>query len=274
METSPRRAVHFWQFNGSKNHITVPNNIVDTLSVGTGTNLIKQRRWQPVLHGIDEPIQRSSAPDLHDHRLRQRCNVREQRRRQHDFLDESGIINATGGTLTFADIADNSTDVSTLTINARIIGAINFEACCNDGTLVLTNNANTYTGNTLINNGTKISVSNIGNTGSLTSNLGQGTQIIFNNDALNEFTYTGAGETTNRILIFSGNSATQTIRQSGTGAARVFGELDLRRRHEDGRVDRFDGRHRHDGRHRLQCLDRKTGTGTWILSGVNTFTGA
>ncbi|WP_425616402.1 beta strand repeat-containing protein [Anatilimnocola sp. NA78] len=195
-----------------------------------------------------------------------------------------GVINATGGTVTFfgsSNLADNASNTGTiLVINAKITGTNaaqhGFEGCCATGTVMLTNPGNDFPGTSvLINNGTSISVSNIGNQLSTTSNLGKGTTIAWNT-VNGSLIYTGTGETSNRILSFAG---TNTIANQGTGAL-VFSSP-LTASGTGAKTLILTGSTSGTGElqgvipnNTVATNVTKSGTGTWILSGANTYTGA
>lgn len=144
-----------------------------------------------------------------------------------------GTINATGGGKIVlgsgagGNFLDNGTaNGTTLTVNAEITGPFGFEiytAAGNTGFTALTAQ-NTFTGDVAINGG-NLSVSNIGNTGSTTSNLGQGAIISANGTGLvsgnsvstSILRYTGTGEVTNRVFNLSGGTGGGAIEQAGTG---------------------------------------------------------
>ena len=161
----------------------------------------------------------------------------------------------------------------TLTINAsiRCVGGLNFFG--SDGTLVL-NGLNVFASNIVFNCAGIISVTKIGNRGSTGNNLGQGNRVVFNTSG-GKLLYTGTGETTDRILeinsdaaldhsgagelIFSadlvvgGNVKTLTLQGSGTGIGEIAGAI---------------------GPGSAATSLAKNGSGTWSLSGANTYVGA
>jgi hypothetical protein len=78
-------------------------------------------------------------------------------------------------------------------------------------------NANTFTGNVAISQG-MLEVSDIGNQGSLTSNLGAGTTVTMGGGANPaNLNYAGAGETTNRNIVLQGGGQTH-LKSNGAGA--------------------------------------------------------
>jgi len=129
----------------------------------------------------------------------------------------------TGGSLTSgaADLIVNEFDASgTLTIASQVVNNSSIPLVIGvtesgPGTLVLSNNTNTYTGATFINNGI-ISVSKLSAGGSA-SGIGQSVNaandLQFNGGTLE---YTGAGDTTDRLFTLGPKGG--TINASGTGA--------------------------------------------------------
>jgi autotransporter-associated beta strand protein len=199
-----------------------------------------------------------------------------------------GTINATGGgkIILGSDLLDNGTaNGTTLTVNAGITGPFTFEIYAgggNTGVTVLTAQ-NTFTGNVQINGG-NLSVSNIGNTGSLTSNLGSGTSIQSGAAALvlgavttGKLIYTGAGETTNRVLTMTG--AGFAIEQAATSGNLLFtanvavpnaAAKTLFLLGSDAGTGELGGVIPNNT---AATSVTKLGTGAWTLSGANTYTG-
>jgi len=197
-----------------------------------------------------------------------------------------GIINGNGtGTITLTQ--NSATDGgnvgtaagTTLTINAQIIGTNAFELAGGSatGVVVLTND-NTYTGNTLINTGI-LSVAKVGSSGSTTSNLGTAGTIAITTDAI--LRYTGTGESSNRAITLSATTTGGILDMSGTGTLTFsanFGTPGA-----GARVLTLTGSTAgggvisgiiNQGSTTNTTGVTKTGTGTWSLSGANTYTGA
>jgi autotransporter-associated beta strand protein len=153
--------------------------------------------------------------------------------------------------------------------------------------------ANTYTGQTNINNGT-LSVAIIADSGS--SNLGVGTLIrIGNTSTTGILNYTGSGSTTSRTVQIGNNSATPatgdtggaTINNNGTGAlifaGASFNATGLTGSVATSRTLTLGGAN--TGANEIQGVIAnglsgtmvtnlaKSGNGTWLVSGANTFTG-
>jgi len=200
-----------------------------------------------------------------------------------------GAINATGGgkIILGSDLLDNGTANGTLlTVNAEITGPFTFEiyggSATNTGVTVLTAQ-NTYTGRTDINGG-NLSVSNIGNAGSTTSNLGSGSLIQSGAAVLagstvttGKLIYTGAGETTNRTL--SLNGAGFAIEQAATSGNLVF-SANVAVPSNTAKTLFLLGSTAGTGEISGVISNNtnatgvtKLGTGTWTLSGANTNTG-
>ena len=94
------------------------------------------------------------------------------------------------------------------------------------GGSVLLGNANTYTGGTTISQGT-LSVSSIGNQNASSSSLGGTYSTINIGGAANQgqITYTGVGESTDRIINLAGTTGGAQILANGTGALVFSGNL-------------------------------------------------
>ncbi len=201
-------------------------------------------------------------------------------------------INATGGGSIVLGQNSNTdgpdigaANGATLIINANLTGTSAFESWTgtNNGTgVTVLTGTNTYTNNTIINGGV-LQVSNIGNQGSTTSNLGSGGTITLgvNNSNVSTGTlrYAGTGETSNRIIDLLGTTVGGTIDQSGTGLLKFTSDLVIG--FNGAKTLTFQGSTTGTGDFAGKLLDSgsgataitKAGTGTWTLSGTNTYTG-
>ena len=129
---------------------------------------------------------------------------------------QNGVINGTGkirlSTNTGHNYADNYVAPGkTLVINPSIVGETGFEMWSGTGTFVF-NGINTFESNVIFGTSGTISVSKIGNKGSTTSNLGQGTMLRFTNGG--RLLYTGSGETSDRMIQMENS---MILDHSGTG---------------------------------------------------------
>ena len=194
-----------------------------------------------------------------------------------------GTINASGGgsLVLVQGSATNGPDVgtaagTTLTINARITGSNIFEVYQSSGGTVVLNGTNDYTGDTYINGGT-LQVSNIGNHGSTTSNLGQGSNILIGSGQ--SFKYTGQGETSDRVINLNATSGTVTVDQSGSGLLKFTSDVattgngarTLALTGSTSGTGEISGVIPNSASGAVSVT--KSGTGTWTLSGSNTYTG-
>lgn len=145
--------------------------------------------------------------------------------------------------------------------------------------------ANTYTGKTTISGGA-ISVSSINSVsgGAASSNLGAptsataGTIDFGNSTTTGALIYTGAGETTDRVVNLAGSSGGGVLDQSGGGMlkftsnlAAAAGSKALSLRGSTAGTGEFAGNIT-NGSGTVGVT--KSGSGTWTLSGDNSYTGA
>lgn len=156
-----------------------------------------------------------------------------------------------------------------------------------DATTTLTlSGANTFTGPASIAGG----IVNVGSLnsvigGSPSSNLGAPTTvatgtILMSNGSAGILRYTGPGETTDRVLNLAGTTFGATIDQSGSGSLKFtsaltatgVGSKTLTLSGSTAGTGELAGAIvDHDATHKTSLT--KDGTGTWTLSGANTFTG-
>jgi fibronectin-binding autotransporter adhesin len=207
----------------------------------------------------------------------------------------SGAINNNGsGTLTFTSTGT----VAGLTLGGTYTGGANaFNPRITSGgftksgagTWVLANNSNSYTGVTDIQNGT-LSIGSIANYGTNCA-IGQGTAgaaIRFSGTSTNAGTlvYTGGAQDTDRFIragVTSTNSTNgATILHNGTGALNFTGTIFNENFNSNGtnvRTITLGGTHGgaisgtiQNGSNAIALT--KIGSGTWTLSGANTYTAA
>ncbi|PYL27156.1 MAG: hypothetical protein DMF45_13005, partial [Verrucomicrobia bacterium] len=188
---------------------------------------------------------------------------------------------ATGGTGAF----QVDTAGTTLTLSGVIDGA---GALLKTGAGTLTlSGANTYTGKTSIQNGT-LSVSSLNKVtgGSASSSLGAPTTVANGTIDIGSTTnsgtllYTGSGETTDRVINLAGTTGGAVIQNDGTGAltfssnltATGAGSKTLTLQGSNTGSNTISGIIVDNSSSNTTALI-KAGTGTWVLSGANTYTG-
>ncbi len=194
------------------------------------------------------------------------------------YSAQGGAINGTGkirlSTSSNNNYADNYVAPGkTLVINPSIIGNAGFELWSGTGTFVF-NGINLFTENIVLGAAGTLSVTLLGNKRSTTSNLGQGTNITFGASGA-RLLYTGAGESSDRILNFKNNAV---VEHAGTGhlnfttnCTASSGSKTVTLNCSAAGTAEFSGTLRND----LGTLGViKAGAGTWIFSAANTYTGA
>ncbi|TAK91377.1 MAG: hypothetical protein EPO07_19825, partial [Verrucomicrobia bacterium] len=139
--------------------------------------------------------------------------------------------------------------------------------------------ANTYAGDTSIAQGS-LTITNIGNIG-VSGNMGQGTFINLGSTAGNgTLIYTGPGETTTKIPRLSSSSGTGTLDQSGTGLLKFTGYSasgggstthTLTLQGSTVGAGEMSGVISNGPAFTVNL--QKSGSGTWTLSGNNTYSG-
>ena len=158
---------------------------------------------------------------------------------------------------------------------------------CGAGTLKLSG-ANTYSGQTIVTGGT-LSVASLNSVvkGASSSSLGAPTtdadgEIMISGGST--LAYTGKGETTDRTLNLPGGGDTITLDQSGTGLLKLTSPLVMSGYAENKTIIlagssagtgelAFNIDNVYDRKGKAVTAITKTGTGTWTLSGTNTYTG-
>ena len=173
------------------------------------------------------------------------------------------------------DFTDNAAATGkTLTINAKLTGPAGFEYyhASYYGTMIL-NGPNDFAGNILFSAPGTLQCSAIGNRGE-SGNLGAGTNIVFNAVG-GRLLYTGAGETTDRILdirnggLFEHAGSGPMVFSSPT-VSTTSGNKTLVIRNNAAATGEFRGAVQ-NGSGTVSLS--KEGDGTWSLSASNTFSG-
>jgi autotransporter-associated beta strand protein len=144
--------------------------------------------------------------------------------------------------------------------------------------------ANDYKGRTSVNNGI-LSVSSINSVtgGTATSNLGapttveNGTINLGNTTSTGELLYTGTGETTDRVINLAGTTGGGIITNNGTGLLKFTSDLTATGLGNKTLTLQGSGNGEFAGAivssTGFNTGVAKSGTGTWTLSGANTYTG-
>jgi fibronectin-binding autotransporter adhesin len=181
-----------------------------------------------------------------------------------------------------ATLAFNRTNTITqgTDFNSVIGGAIGV-AQVGSGTLVL-NGVNTYTGKTIIQSGA-VSVATINNANA-NGNLGtNGTIDLGGSTTTGALVYTGVGETTDRVINLAGTTGGGTLDQSGSGLLRFTSALTTTG--SGAKTLTLQGSTAGAGEVSGVIVDytgaggplatglTKAGSGTWTLSGTNTYSG-
>lgn len=191
----------------------------------------------------------------------------------------SNSLNLGTGAVTLSANRAITVSANTLTVGGTISGSFNLSKT-GAGTLSLTG-SNTYTGTTTITLGT-LSVSSVANASSA-SGLGapsstSGTLLVINGGT---FKYTGAAGSTDRLFTVGLNGA--TVEASGTGALAFSNTNDLLFGSGTGaRSLILSGTNTDSNTLASRITDKsvteltsvsKAGTGKWVLSRANTYTG-
>lgn len=191
--------------------------------------------------------------------------------------ERDAVIDGTG---TFCITPNNSDNLGwwdvysddTVVVNPTLRCAGGFRLHDGNGTVVFKGN-NEIASNVVIGCAGTISVSKIGDRGSAGNNLGQGERVVFSGNG-GRLLYTGSGETSDRILEIDNNA---TLDHSGSGdlvfsANLVLGDASktLTLQGSSAGVGEIAGA---IGPGSAVTSLRKMGSGTWRLSGANTYAG-
>jgi fibronectin-binding autotransporter adhesin len=206
-----------------------------------------------------------------------------------DFFGLNDLSFGTGPVTLTGSAGNNRTittdwETTTLTLNGVMSDAGSNMGLTKDGAGILAlGGENTFTHFVRIQYGT-LSVSHIGNAG-LSSNLGTNGTINFGSTSTpggpGILRYTGTGETSDKVLNLSSNSGGAVIDQSGSGllkftsalTATGAGSKSLTLRGSTSGTGEIAGAIVNNSATNRTSLV-KDGTGTWTLSGANSYTGA
>ena len=208
-------------------------------------------------------------------------------------LSANTTFQSDAGLLTFSGNITNASGTRNLTVTGTGDTAISGVLGTGAGTLTKTgagtltlSGANTYTGLTAIQGGT-VSINTIGNVSGGASALGAPTTAANGTIAIGSTTtgatlqYTGSGSTTNRVVNLAGTTGGATLDSSGTGAlnftsaftATGAGSKTLTLTGSNANANTISGAIVNNSAVNTTSL-LKDGSGTWVLSGANTFTGS
>ena len=193
------------------------------------------------------------------------------------------IINNAGGSLSFQGQSGSSGNI---TVSGIISGSGSLSTSGLAINLLTLSNNNTYTGLSTINAGV-VSINSIKDVGAGASSLGApittANGIIAMGTTITGATlrYTGADTSSNRTINLAGTTGGATIDQSGTGTltftsnftATGAGSKTLTLQGSTAGIGEIAGAVVNNNSTNTTSLT-KNGTGTWILSGANTYTGA
>ena len=196
---------------------------------------------------------------------------------------KEGSVTLTGGTLVLESTSTINVLAAQATIASTITGGGFGVTKVGTGTLNVSG-TNTYSGTTSIQAGT-LSVNMLANTG-LNSALGAPTTLATGTIAIGATTtgatlaYTGTGNNTNRVIDLAGTTGGATLDSSGTGAivftsnftATGAGSKTLTLTGSSSAANTISGAIVNNSGANTTSLV-KSGAGTWVLSGANTFTG-
>jgi autotransporter-associated beta strand protein len=148
--------------------------------------------------------------------------------------------------------------------------------------------SNTFTGRTILDGGllSVASLNSVGKGRAAHSSLGvpgdvEAGEILLGNGGL---IYTGAGETSDRVINLAGGESTVTFEQAGTGLFKLTSTFVISGYGASKNIvlggntagtgelagNLFDP---HDRNRKAKTSLTKTGTGIWVLSGTNSYTG-
>ncbi len=198
-------------------------------------------------------------------------------------------LNNVGINTTVFNIADSASVATEMSISLKITGGdTNALQKTGAGVLVLSG-PNTYTGKTSISNGI-LSVASLNKVsgGATSSNLGapttvaNGTIDFGSTTTTGQLTYTGTGETTDRVINLAGTTGGRIIDQSGTGllkftsdfTATGVGSKTLTLQGSTAGTGEISGKIVDNLTGTNNTSVTKGGTSTWTLSGNNTYSGA
>jgi len=198
----------------------------------------------------------------------------------------TGSLSTSSAIVNNSTLGFNRTNTTTQGVDfASVVSGTGGVTQSGSGTTVL-NGANTFTGATVISAGT-LSVASLNSVvgGTASSNLGApvtvsaGTIGMGATTVTGGLTYTGSGETTDRVVNLAGTTGGASITHSGTGllkftssfTATGAGLKTLTLQGSTAGIGEIGGAIVNST---SATSVTKAGTGTWVLSGANTYTGA
>lgn len=194
-------------------------------------------------------------------------------------IDTGSVIS--GNIALTADASIGNSGASASTISGTISGTgFGIRGATTGSQPIILSGSNTFTGKATLAGGNAFSVSSINNSGNA-GNLGTNGTIDFGITTTGgTLIYTGAGETTNRIINLAGTTGGGAITQSGSGPLKITGNVTATG--AGSKTLTLNGSTTGSGEISGAIADNsatnktavtKDGTGTWTLSGTNTFTG-